>query len=245
MYVVIAAMYLMARRPLPECFHVDTWRFVLRVALDVSISQSDDRPPEPPSSPHRLEPPNSSVDPTQHACAEIARREHHQADLRKRVEHMRRASASLNDRVQGLDEVLELLTVLQQQRDGLHVQIGKEQEIHTAECAKIERLMRTIPGYGFALSQAAIEQVLAEAHAKAISSRDKIDLSLGRSAVKQAVVAKAVAVAASLGQSYRERLAGIRWQQRIARDEIIEIERLEETLRAERGRWMEELQKIP
>lgn len=43
MYVVIAVMYLMADRPLPERFEIDTWRFILRAALNVSLSQSDNR----------------------------------------------------------------------------------------------------------------------------------------------------------------------------------------------------------
>lgn len=245
MYVVIAAMYLMANRPLPECFDIDTCRFILRAALDVSFSQSDDRSLEPPSSPRRLEPPDPNVGPRHGVCAEIARREHHQADLRKRVEHLRRASASLAAKIQGLDEMLKTLTILQQQRDGLHIQIRKEQEIHAAECAKIERLIQTIPGYGFAFSQAAIEQGLIGAHGKAISLHDIINLNLGRSAVKQAVVAKAVVVATSLGKSYTERLTGVRRRQQMALDEIVEIDRFEETLRAERGRWMEELQTIP
>ncbi|KAL9011939.1 MAG: hypothetical protein Q9173_003259 [Seirophora scorigena] len=175
MLVLVAALYITADRPFPECIGANTWRIILRAALDTSSSVSDPQVLESLSSLGPNGSSDTSVDYGQDVLVasaeipEVARRERSHVDLRKRIKDLLHAPAHFKERIKGIDEILVMLEIIRKRRNELYDLVENEYEAITAECERFAQLLDTVLTLGFTRYGAVVEASLAKPCADAKS----------------------------------------------------------------------------
>ncbi|KAI4122943.1 MAG: hypothetical protein LQ338_005536 [Usnochroma carphineum] len=229
-FILVAALHIVADRPFPDCIDGSTWRFIFRAALDVLGT--------------------GGVSDTNVCCkdgglaasnrTEIARRQHFQSYLRQRLDGLQRKLTNLEDKVKEIQNVSTTLNTLQERRKEIHDDLTTELAEWDTDCEHLA-YMESDATLHLKRSRTTVEEYLQRALDRARRSRAAVSTKIEKSAPKELSIARAVVCASTLYEQYQGRLEDVQAEQKEVLLAIIAIDLHEGQARAERHTWLREL----
>ncbi|KAL8922098.1 MAG: hypothetical protein Q9208_005408 [Pyrenodesmia sp. 3 TL-2023] len=230
-FVLVAALYIMAQQPMPDTIDSQSWRPVFQAALDVSRPLSDIE------ASLRVEREEESV--SLHGDTNLSNLAAHL--LRRRVERVQKTFKTLESQLTNARKTCTIIEILESNRKDVHNGLLVEQNKWAVECARLEGVRQAVSALEYCKTnvRGSLDQTMADAHRARVAASGEVTLST----VHRFAIGRATRLAKSLSVRYSDRLATVVEQREALLAELRAADQNERQAREERQRWIEGLEK--
>ena len=238
--MLVCSIYVTANRVIPSHVDARVWRVILQAMLDKTFS-TDPASVQLNSRLGDASLPQPTAPADDIGERQVDKRQRWHEELRQRVRSLSQQLTLHQIAIESIAEISATITVIKAQRDERTNIVQKRQDGIDAECNRFAQLLASIPSFGFVSHRGPLENSIAKLHADVMSTRVAINEARKDCISRQSALARAIAAASLIHDYYSERLHAAKQERDAVLAEINEVHRHEESARAERARWMEEL----
>ncbi|KAL8749569.1 MAG: hypothetical protein Q9184_006757 [Pyrenodesmia sp. 2 TL-2023] len=249
-FVLVAALNIMAQQPIPDSIDSQSWRLIFQAALDVS------KPLSSIEASLRVEQLKGEGIPTYEIVIQGSAnpRPNRKGDtsnlpqlqalfLRQRVGHVQKTFKTVESQLANARKTCMTLEILESTRNDVHDSLLAEETKWVAECARLEGVRHAVSTLEYCKTNVResldLDQTIADAHRFRVAASGEV----GRSTLYRFAIGRATKCAKSISLQYLNHLEAVCEERKAILAHVLAIDREERQAREERLRWIEELEK--